>query len=144
MCVLVCCVCGCQGVAMAACHSRGEGGVIFGPQVIGVQVEHADHKGHEDHDEDDHELEDVLHGSSQRDLQRAEALVGREDVGDAREAQDHGDGVQTLRDQLRIRRPPPVPRCDRDTHRQLYWKYCADTTVHSVTGSWFRFKGMVK
>ncbi len=122
--VCVCSVCGCQGVAMATCHSRGEGGVIFGPQVIGVQVEHADHKGHEDHDEDDHELEDVLHGSSQRDLQRPEALIGREDVGDTREAQDHGDGIQTLGDDLRIWRPPPVPRCDRDTQRALLEILC--------------------
>lgn len=97
-----CCVC--------VCHSRGEGGVIFGPQIIRVQVEHADHKRHEDHDEDDHELEDVLDRTAQGDLERPEALVGREDVGDTREAQDHSDGVQTLGDDLRIRRPPPVPR----------------------------------
>ncbi len=98
---------------MRACHSRGEGGVNLCPQVVRVENEHANHECEEDHDEEDHELEDVLHGSSQGDLQRAEALVGREDVGDTREAQDHSDGVQTLRDQLRIRWKPLVSR----------WKY---------------------
>lgn len=77
-------------------NSRGEGGVVLGSQVVRVKVEHADHEGHKDHDEDDHELEDVLDGAAQGDLQRAKALVGRQDVGDAGEAQHHGDGVQAL------------------------------------------------
>lgn len=82
--------------------SRGEGVVLLGAQVIRVQVEHADHERQKDHDEDDHELEDVLDGPSQGDLQGAEALVGRENVGDPREAHHHGDRVQTLGDQLGI------------------------------------------
>lgn len=47
---------------------RGEGGVILGAQVVGVQIEHADHEGKEDHDEDDHKLKNVLHGATQGDL----------------------------------------------------------------------------
>ena len=90
-------------------NSRGEGVVLLGAQVVGVQDEHADHEGHEHGDEDHHELEDVLDGAAQRDLQRPEALVGRQDVGDAREAQHHGDGVQALRDDLGVRGPPLVP-----------------------------------
>lgn len=64
-------------------YSRGEGRVVLGPQVVRVQVEHADHEGHKHHDEDDHELEDVFDCPPQRDLQWAEALIGRQDVGDA-------------------------------------------------------------
>lgn len=40
--------------------SRGEGVVLLHPQVIRVQVEHADHERQKDQNEDDHELEDVL------------------------------------------------------------------------------------
>lgn len=40
--------------------SRGKGIVLLNPQVIGVQVEHADHEGQKDQDEDDHKLEDVF------------------------------------------------------------------------------------
>lgn len=50
---------------MQACTvsvSRGEGVILLRPQVIRVQVEHADHERQKDQDEDDHELEDVLHG----------------------------------------------------------------------------------
>lgn len=42
--------------------SRGEGIILLRPQVIRVQVEHADHERKKDQDEDDHELEDVLDG----------------------------------------------------------------------------------
>ena len=91
-------------------NSRGEGVVLLGPQVVGVQDEHADHEGHEHGDEDHHELEDVLDGAAQRDLQRPEALVGRQDVGDAGEAEHHGHGVQTLGHQLGVRRQPFQPR----------------------------------
>ncbi len=66
-------------VAVHANHSRGEGGVNLCPQVVRVENEHANHECEEDHDEEDHELEDVLHGSSQRDLQRPEALIGWEE-----------------------------------------------------------------
>lgn len=44
--------------------SRGESIILLCPQVIGVQVEHADHKCQEDQDEDDHELEDILDSPS--------------------------------------------------------------------------------
>lgn len=77
-------------------HSRGEGRIVLGSQVVGVQVEHANHEGHKHHDEDDHELEDVFDGAPQRDLQWAKAFVGGQDVGDAGETQHHGDGVQAL------------------------------------------------
>lgn len=76
--------------------SRSEGRVNLSSQVIRVEDEHADHEGKEDHDEEHHELKDVFHGASQRDLQRTEALVGWEDVGYTREAQDNSDGVQAL------------------------------------------------
>lgn len=41
--------------------SRSEGVILLGPQVIRVQVEHADHEGQKHEDEDDHKLKDVLH-----------------------------------------------------------------------------------
>lgn len=81
---------------MIDCDSRGKGRVNLSSQIVRVKDEHADHEREEDHDEEHHELKDVFHGSSQRDLQRAEALVGWEDVGNTREAQDNGDGIQAL------------------------------------------------
>lgn len=48
---------------MQACTvnvSRGESIILLCPQVIRVQVEHADHECQKDQDEDDHELEDIL------------------------------------------------------------------------------------
>lgn len=87
---------------MSLTVSRGKGIVLLCPQVVGVQVEHADHERQEDQDEDDHKLEDVLDCPPQRDLQWAEALIGWEDVGDPREAQHHCDCVQALRYQLGV------------------------------------------
>jgi len=92
--------------------SRGEGVVLLGAQVVGVEVEHADHEGQEHQDEDDHELHDVLHRAAQRDLQRAEALVGRQDVGDPGEAEHHRHCVQPLGDQLGVGGQPVRPRCE--------------------------------
>ena len=43
--------------------SRGEGVILLRPQVVGVQVKHANHERQKDQDEDDHELEDVLDSS---------------------------------------------------------------------------------
>lgn len=40
--------------------SRGEGVILLRPEVVRVQVEHADHERQEDQNEDDHELKDVL------------------------------------------------------------------------------------
>lgn len=40
--------------------SRCEGIILLRPQVVRVQVEHANHECQKDQDEDDHELEDVL------------------------------------------------------------------------------------
>lgn len=37
---------------------------MLGTQVVGVQIEHANHEGKEHHDEDDHELKNVLHGAA--------------------------------------------------------------------------------
>ena len=82
--------------------SRGEGVILLRPQVIRVQVEHADHERQKNQDEDDHELEDVLDSPPQRDLQWTEALVGWEDVSYPREAQHHCHRVQALRYQLGI------------------------------------------
>lgn len=56
------------GAAVNVQVSRGEGVVLLRPQVVWVQVEHADHERQEDQEEDDHELEDVLDGPPQRDL----------------------------------------------------------------------------
>jgi len=95
--------------------SRREGVVLLRAQVVRVQVEHADHERQKDQEEDDHELEDVLDGPPERDLQRPEALVGREDVSDPGEAQHHGHRVQTLRHQLGVRGQPVEPRCRHTT-----------------------------
>lgn len=85
-----------MGEELIDCNSRGKGRVNLSSQIVRVEDEHADHECEEDHDEEHHELEDVLHSASQRDLQRAEAFVGWEDVSNTREAQDHSDGVQAL------------------------------------------------
>lgn len=81
---------------MIDCNSRGKSRVNLSSQVVRVEDEHAYHECEEDHDEEHHELEDVLYGASQRDLQRAEALIGWEDVGNTREAQHNSNGVQAL------------------------------------------------
>lgn len=97
-------------------NSRGEGRIVLGSKVVRVQVEHADHEGHKHHDKDDHELEDVFDRATQRDLQRAEALVGRQNVGDAWETEHHGDGVQAFRDDLGVRGAPLVPGWRRENY----------------------------
>lgn len=83
---------------------------MLGPEVVGVQVKHPHHESHKNGDEDHHELEDVLDCPPQRDLQGAEPFVGWQDVGDAGEAQHHGDGVQAFGDELRVR-GHPVDSC---------------------------------
>lgn len=83
-------------------NSRGEGRVVLCSEVIWVQVEHADHEGHKHHDENNHKLEDVLDCAPQWNLQGSKALIGWQYVGDAREAQNDGDGVQAFWDDLRI------------------------------------------
>ena len=83
-------------------YLRGEGRVVLGTKVIGIQIEHANHESQEDHYEDDHELEDVLDRPAEGDLKWAEALIGRQDVGNAGETEHHRNGVQTLGDQLRV------------------------------------------
>lgn len=75
-------------------------------QVIGVEVEHSHHESHKHCHENHHEFKDVLHSSSQRDLQGSEALVGRENVRNARKAQHNRNGVEAFRDELRVRRQP--------------------------------------
>lgn len=75
-------------------YSRCKRWVVLCTSVVGVQVEHSDHEGHKHHDKNDHELEDIFHSPSQGDLQGPEALVGWQDVGDSREAEHHGYGVQ--------------------------------------------------
>lgn len=103
-------------------NSRGEGGIVLGSKVVWVQVEHADHKGHKHHDEDDHELEDVLDRATQRDLQWAEALVGRQNVGDTRETEHHSDSIQAFRDDLGVRGAPLVPGWRRENYNiALKW-----------------------
>ena len=97
-------------------NSRGEGEVVLGSKVVRVQVEHADHKGHKHHDEDDHELEDVFDRAAERDLQRAKALVGRQNVGDAWETEHYSDGVQAFRDDLGVRGTPLVPGWRRENY----------------------------
>lgn len=100
-------------------HSRGEGRVYFGTQVVRVEDEHANHKCQEYHDEEDHEFEDVLDSAAQWDLKGSEALIGRKDVSDARKTQHHGDGVETLRDELRVWGKPFVPGYkDRQKHSE--------------------------
>lgn len=67
-------------------HSRGEGRVDLGTQVVRIEDEHANHESQEDHDEQDHKLEDVFDRAAQGDLERSKALVSRQDVSDACEA----------------------------------------------------------
>lgn len=87
---------GSSGNLILCLYSRRKRVVLFSPQVIRVKVEHSDHEGQKDKDEDNHELEDVLHSSAQRYLQRSKALISWEDVCNSRKAQNHCDGVQAL------------------------------------------------
>lgn len=89
-------------------YLRGKSSVNFGPKVVRVKYEHANHKGEKHHNEEDHELEDVLHGPAKRDLQGAKALIRGEDVGDPGEAEHNGDGVEAFRYDLRVRREPLI------------------------------------
>lgn len=87
-------------------YLRGKSRVYFGPKVVRIKYEHANHKGQKHHNEEDHELEYVLHSPSQGDLQGAEALVCREDVCDPREAEHDSYGVEAFRYDLGVRREP--------------------------------------
>lgn len=102
-------------------YSRGEGRIVLGPQIVRVQVEHANHEGHKNHDEYDHELEDIFDRAPQWDLQRAEALVCWQDVGDAGEAQHHSDGVQAFRNDLGVWGAPLVPGWRRRKKKTSSW-----------------------
>ena len=90
-------------------HSRCEGIVVLGSEVVRVQIEHSHHESHENGYENHQELKDVFNCSTQRDLQGPEALVGRQDVRDARETQNDCDGVQAFRDELRVGGHPVDP-----------------------------------
>lgn len=87
-------------------HSRCKGIVVLGSEVVRVQVEHSHHESHKNCDENHHELEDVFYCSSQGDLQRPKALVGRQNVCNARETQHHRDCVEAFRNKLRVWRHP--------------------------------------
>jgi hypothetical protein len=87
-------------------YLRGKSRIDFGPKVVRVQYEHANHKCQKNHNEEDHELEYVLYSPSQRDLQRAEALICRENIRDPREAEHNSYGVKAFRYDLRVRREP--------------------------------------
>lgn len=89
-------------------YLRGKSGIDFGPQVVRIEYEHANHKGKKHHNKEDHELEDILHSPAQRDLQGAEALIRREDVRNAGEAEHDGDGIEAFRYDLRVRREPLI------------------------------------
>lgn len=68
-------------------YSRCKRWVVLCTSVVGIQIEHPNHEGHKYHDENDHELEDIFHGSPQGDLQGPKTLIGRQDVCDSRETQ---------------------------------------------------------
>ena len=87
-------------------HSRCKGIVVLGSEVVRVQIEHPHHESHENCDENHHELKDVFHCSSQRDLQRAKALVGWQNVCNARETQHHCNRIEAFRNKLRVWRHP--------------------------------------
>lgn len=89
-------------------YLRGKSRIYFGPKVVGIKYEHADHESQEHHNEENHELEYVLHGPSQRDLQGPEALVCGENVCDPGEAKHHGYGVEAFGYDLWVRREPFV------------------------------------
>lgn len=92
-------------------YSRCECIVLLCSEVVGVEVKHANHKGHKHHNEDHHELKDVFDSPAQRDLEGAKALIGWKDVGNSREAQHNSNGIQTLWDQLGVRRHPVEACC---------------------------------
>lgn len=87
-------------------YLRGKSSIDFSPKVVRIQYEHANHKGKKHHNKEDHELEYVLHSPSQRDLQGAEALIRREDIGDSRKAEHNSYGIEAFGYDLRVRREP--------------------------------------
>ena len=87
-------------------YLRGKSSIDFSPKVVRIQYKHANHKGKKHHNKEDHELEYVLHSPSQRDLQGAEALICREDIGDSRKAEHYCYGIEAFRYDLRVRREP--------------------------------------
>ena len=68
-----------------------------------VQTGEAADEGDHDGEVDEDELAHVLQHAAVRDLQLAERLAGRQDVGDPREAHHVGDREQNLGQNLRIR-----------------------------------------
>lgn len=81
-------------------YSRRKGIVVFGSEVVGVQIEHSHHESHKNSYEDHHELKDILYCSSQRDLQRPEALIGWQDVCNARETQHDCNCIEAFGNKL--------------------------------------------
>lgn len=83
-------------------YLRGKSRIYFGPKVVRIKYEHANHESQEHHNEENHELEYVLHSPSKRDLQGPKALVCREDVRNPGEAEHHSYGIEPFRYDLRV------------------------------------------
>lgn len=87
-------------------YLRGKSSIYFSSKVVRIQYEHANHKGKKHHNKEDHELENVLHRPSKRDLQGAKALICRKDIRNPREAEHDSYSIETFRYDLRVRREP--------------------------------------
>lgn len=87
-------------------YLRGKSRIDFGPKVVRIKDEHANHERQKHHNEQNHELEYVLHCPSKGDLQGPKALVCREDVCDPGEAEYHRYSIEAFGYDLRVRREP--------------------------------------
>jgi len=81
--------------------------------------------------EEDEKSGDVTDHSAERDLQRAEHLEGRHEVGRARDAQHIGDGEQDVGYDFWIVRLPFEPSCIDRHHTDMHQKL-----TRRVTGPW--------
>lgn len=92
----------CGNATVYSQHSRCEGIVVLRSKVVRVQIEHSHHESHKNGYENHHELKNVFNRPSQRDLQRPEALIGRQNVCDARKTEHDCNRIEAFRDQLRV------------------------------------------
>lgn len=81
-------------------YSRCKSIVVFGSQVVWVQIKHSHHESHKNCYENHHELKDVFYCSSQRDLQRPKALIGWQNICNARETQHNCNCIEAFRNEL--------------------------------------------
>lgn len=92
----------CVITAVYSRDSRRKGIVVLGSKVVGIQIKHSHHERHKNCYENHHELKDIFHCPSQGNLQRAKALIGRQDVCNARETQHNCNCIEAFRNKLWI------------------------------------------